>query len=1051
MKLSEISIQRPVFATVMSLAVILFGILSFSRLPVREYPDIDPPIVSITTLYRGAASSVVETEVTDVLEEQLATLEAVKTITSSSREQGSVITVEFELERDVEEAANEVRDRVSRVRGELPAEAEDPIVAKIDANAQPVMWLALSSDTHDGLELSETADRVIKERLQRLPGVGSVFIGGERRYAMRVWLDPARLAAYGLTVDDVERAIRAGNAEIPGGRIEGSLREFSVQTRGDLATAEQFSAIIVRQSEGELVRLRDVAEVRIGAEDERTSARYNGQTAVGLGIVKQSRASTLDVTEEVRRALPELTGALPQGMRLDMAYDSSTFIEQSIHQVTETLIIAVCLVVLVILVFLKSFRATVIPTLAIPVSIIGAFTVAFIMGYTVNILTLLALVLAIGLVVDDAIVVLENIYRHLEMGKTRRRAAIDGAREIGFAVVATTIALVAVFVPLSFLTGTVGRLFSEFGVSVAVAVLLSGFVALTLTPMLSSRMLRPLHGGKPNWANRSFDAFFGWLDRIYAATVTWSLRHRLIVVVLAVAVVGASAWLFRLLPRELVPIEDRGTAFGIIIAPEGSTLEYTDSYMRQVEATLLPLPERRGLFTAVGLGFSGPGQPTNGFLFLNLGPRSERERSQQEIVESLFPQLFSIPGVLAFLFNPPSLGGGGGATPVEYILKGDSYEQLGGAVGTMMQKASQLGLLVNMDTDLRLNKPQLDVSIDRERAAGLGVSVADIGGTLEALLGGRVVSEFKRGSKQYDVIVQLRTTDRSSPAAIEQTYLRGSGGLVRLANVVQVRETAAPKELNHYNRVRSATISASLAPGVSLGQALDALDRIADESLPPEIQRDLSGQSREFRESSGKLYFLFILAIVFIFLVLAAQFESFIHPFTILLAVPLAVAGALASLVLLGESLNIFSQIGLIMLIGLTTKNSILIVEFANQLRARGLPLFDAVVEASKTRLRPILMTSFATIFGILPIALGIGAGGESRRPLGISVVGGMLFSTFLTLVLVPVVYMLLARFTKVEVAEASHQEVAAAGEAVARPREGSLGNVGGESEFARG
>jgi len=1005
MKLSEISIQRPVFATVMSLAVILFGILSFSRLPVREYPDIDPPIVSITTLYRGAASSVVETEVTDVLEEQLATLEAVKTITSSSREQGSVITVEFELERDVEEAANEVRDRVSRVRGELPAEAEDPIVAKIDANAQPVMWLALSSDTHDGLELSETADRVIKERLQRLPGVGSVFIGGERRYAMRVWLDPARLAAYGLTVDDVERAIRAGNAEIPGGRIEGSLREFSVQTRGDLATAEQFSAIIVRQSEGELVRLRDVAEVRIGAEDERTSARYNGQTAVGLGIVKQSRASTLDVTEEVRRALPELTGALPQGMRLDMAYDSSTFIEQSIHQVTETLIIAVCLVVLVILVFLKSFRATVIPTLAIPVSIIGAFTVAFIMGYTVNILTLLALVLAIGLVVDDAIVVLENIYRHLEMGKTRRRAAIDGAREIGFAVVATTIALVAVFVPLSFLTGTVGRLFSEFGVSVAVAVLLSGFVALTLTPMLSSRMLRPLHGGKPNWANRSFDAFFGWLDRIYAATVTWSLRHRLIVVVLAVAVVGASAWLFRLLPRELVPIEDRGTAFGIIIAPEGSTLEYTDSYMRQVEATLLPLPERRGLFTAVGLGFSGPGQPTNGFLFLNLGPRSERERSQQEIVESLFPQLFSIPGVLAFLFNPPSLGGGGGATPVEYILKGDSYEQLGGAVGTMMQKASQLGLLVNMDTDLRLNKPQLDVSIDRERAAGLGVSVADIGGTLEALLGGRVVSEFKRGSKQYDVIVQLRTTDRSSPAAIEQTYLRGSGGLVRLANVVQVRETAAPKELNHYNRVRSATISASLAPGVSLGQALDALDRIADESLPPEIQRDLSGQSREFRESSGKLYFLFILAIVFIFLVLAAQFESFIHPFTVLLSMPLYFVGAFGALLITGKTLNVFSYIGLILLMGLVKKNAILLVDYTNTLRARGVGRREAILEAGPVRLRPILMTTFAMILGMLPVAAGLGEGSETRSPMGVAVIGGLLTSLFLTLVVVPAAY----------------------------------------------
>jgi multidrug efflux pump len=1014
MKLSELSIQRPVFATVMSLAILLFGIIAFNRLPVREYPDVDPPIVSITTLYRGASPSVIETEITDILEEQLATLEGVKKISSSSREQGSSITVEFELNRDVDQAANDVRDRVSRIRGSLPREAEDPVIAKVDVNAQPIVWMALSSERHSNLELSEVADLILKERIQRLDGVGSVFLGGERRYAMRVWLDPPRMAAHGLTTKDVEAAIQRENAEIPGGRVEGLEREFAVRTRGDLASPEEFGAIIVAQTGDEPIRLRDVAQVEVGAEDDRTAVRYNGHPTIGLGIVKQSKASTIEVANRVRKALPALSALLPEGMRLEIAYDSSVFISESVKEVAETLLIATFLVILVILVFLKSFRATLIPTIAIPISIIGTFAVDYFLGFTINILTLLALVLAIGLVVDDAIVVLENVFRHMEMGKPRLRAAFDGSKEIGFAVLATTISLVAVFVPVAFLQGSVGRLFNEFGISVAVSVLISGFVALTLTPMLCSRMLKPLHGGSKGWTTRTFDAFFDWLDRTYDRSVRFALRHRMLVLLSAVVMIGLAGWVARLLPRELVPTEDRGIAFGIVMAPEGSTLEYTDRYMRQVEAILLNRPEHAGLFTATGLGFGGPGRVTNGFVFLRLKPRHERKKTQQQIVQELFPQLLGIPGVLAFVINPPSLGGSFSSSQVQYVLQAQSYDDLARARETMMAEATKLGYLINLDSDLRLNTPQLDITIDRERAAGLGVSVTDIGTTLETFLGGRVVTEFKRGSKQYDVIAQLKPSDRATPEAIDGIYIRGSHGLVQLANVVNVKETVAPKELNHFNRVRAVTISANLAPGVTLGKALDDMDRIAATSLSRDIKTDLDGQSREFRESSNSLYFLFLLAVVFIYLVLAAQFESFIHPLTILFAVPLAVVGALISLFVFKQTLNIYSQIGLIMLIGLVTKNSILIVEYANQLRSRGLPVIEAVAEAAKIRLRPILMTSFSTIFGILPIAIGLGAGGEARMPLGISVVGGMVFSTFLTLMLVPVVYTLLARFTHV-------------------------------------
>ncbi|MBK9096515.1 MAG: efflux RND transporter permease subunit [bacterium] len=1013
MKLSKISIERPVLATVMSLVIVLFGIISFTQLPVREYPDIDPPVVSVVTLYRGASASVVETEITDVLEEQFATLEGVKTVKSSSKEGGSVITIEFELDRDVNEASNDVRDRVSRIRGTLPAEIEDPVISKVDANAQPIVWLALFSETHSTLELSYFADQVLKEKIQRLSGVGGVFLGGERRYAMRVWIDPLRMAAHKLTTSDIEFAIRTENAEIPGGRVEGETREFTVRTRGELATPEEFGAIIVSQQGNNIVRLRDVANVSIGAEDERTIARWNGKPSVGLGIIKQSRASTVDVAKVVRESLPELRELLPAGVKLEVAYDSSEFIIESINEVQETLIIALLLVMLVVLAFLKSFRATIIPSLAIPISIIGALAAVYFFGFTINILTLLGFVLAIGLVIDDAIIVLENIYRHMEMGKTRWQAAIDGSKEIGFAIIATTISLVAVFVPLAFLSGNVGRLFNEFGVAVAVAVLISGFVALSLTPMISSQILRPLHGTGKGWASRSFDTFFENLNKVYEKLVRGALRHRVLSVASAVVVLILAYFLFKMLPSELVPVEDRGFGFGIVIAPEGATIEYTDTYVKEIEKILLALPEHEGLFTATGLGFEGPGSVTNSFIFLNLKSRGEREKSQQQIIQELFPQLLAIPGVLAFVINPPSIAADFTLTPVQYVLQGDSYEELNNAVNIMMGEASQLGYLINLDTDLKLNKPQLDIHIDRERASGLGVSVADIGSTLETFLGGKVVSDFKRGTKQYDVILQVRPEDRSTPDAIRNLYIRSKGGLVQLANVVSVEKTVAPKELNHYNRVRSAIISASLVPGVALGQALDDLDRIAQEKLPSDIKRDYAGESLEYKSSSSALYFMFLLALIFIYLVLSAQFESFIHPLTILLSVPLAVFGALLTLFIFGESLNIYSQIGLIMLIGLVTKNAILIIEFANQQHENGLSFTEAVVQAATIRLRPILMTSFATIFGILPIAIGLGAGGESRRPLGLVVVGGMLFSTFLTLVIVPVVYTLLARFTK--------------------------------------
>ena len=1050
MKLSELSISRPVLATVMSLGVLLFGILSLTRLPVREYPDVESPIVSVLTVYRGASPQTVETEITDVLEEQLSTIEGVKLITSSSQEQVSRITVEFTLNRNVDEAANDIRDRISRVRGSLPQTIDDPIVAKQDVNAQPIIWLSLNGDKYSTLELSEVGENILAEKLQRLEGVGAVFVGAARRYAMRVWLDPQRLAAYGLTVGDVENALRAGNAEIPSGRVEGVGREFSVRTRGDLSQPEEFANIIVAQQADRPVRLGDVADVKIGAEDERTIARYNRRPSIGLGVVKQQKASTVDVARVVNKALPELRAMLPPGMNLETAYDSSVFINDSIKEVLTSLGVAFLLVMLVIFLFLGSMRATLIPVVAIPVSIIGTFTVTYFLGFTINILTLLALVLAIGLVVDDAIIMLENVYRHMEMGKPRMRAALDGSKEIGFAILATTIALVAVFVPVAFLTGRVGRLFNEFGIAVAMSVMISGFVALSLTPMLCSRMLKrgapggtggetephdtptleeaaeegaaPVAAGKPSRWRVGFDRFFHNLHVRYERDLRFALAHRRGVLLGALGVLAAIAVLFRVLPSELVPTEDRGLIFNIVLAPEGSTLDYTDRYMQQAEAIYSQVPEVESFFSAVGLGFGGPGRVTDGFMFVRLKPYGQRHRSQQAIVQALFGRMISIPGVLAIPINLPSLGGGFGS-PVQFVLQADTYDELQKSMGAMMGEAQKLGYLLNVDTDLKLNKPQLEIQIDRDRAAELGVSVSDVGNTLQTLLGGREVTRFKRGNKQYEVMLQVTPHNRSTPLAIEELYMRGKTGLVQMASVVKVKEQVAPKELNHFNRVRSATLTANLAPGVTIGKALDDLTAIAKRVLPPGVRTDLNGESREFKESSGGLYWLFVVALVFIFLVLAAQFESFIHPLTILLSVPLAVFGALISLFVFRMSLNIYSQIGLIMLIGLVTKNAILIVEYSNQRRARGEALVDAVVNASRIRLRPILMTTLTTILGVMPIALGLGAGAESRKPLGIAVVGGLLFSMIFTLIVVPVVYTMLARFAPARAKESRIEE----------------------------
>ncbi len=1010
MFLPELCIKRPVLATVMSLAILLIGVIAFLRLPVREYPNIDAPIVSVRTVYPGASAEIMESQVTQPLEDSLAGIEGVRTIKSVSREEVSQITVEFLLERDVDAAANDVRDRVSRVRSRLPDETNDPVVAKIEADAQAIMWLAFSSTRHSALEITDYADRVVVDRLQALPGVASVIIAGERRYAMRLWLDRDRMAAYGLTPQDVEDALKKQNVELPSGRIESRQREFTVLTESDLRVPEQFNDLILKETKGYPIRLRDIGHAEIGAADERNAVRVNGNPSVGLGVVKQSTANTLSVAQAVKALLPGLEASLPEGMKILVGFDGSIFIERSIAAVYRTMGEALVLVVAVIFVFLRNWRATVIPFVAIPVSLIGAFIFLYALGFTINTLTLLGLVLAIGLVVDDAIVVLENVHRHIEGGMPPFRAALQGSREIAFAVVAMTLTLVAVFAPLAFMTGNTGRLFTEFAFTVAAAVLVSGFTALTLTPMMCSKLLS--HQRKHGWLFDLSERFFQAMNRGYRGALVWALDWRWSIVALFFATGAGAVWLFLHLKSELSPLEDRGTIIGVIVAPEGATLAYTDGYARQMEQFYQAIPEVASYFVSVAPGLERPNPVNSALSFVRLKPWEQRQRKQQEIARELAPKLFGgLPGVLAFPINPPSLGQSFRNPAVQFVIQASSYAELQKMVDQLLAKARQYPGMANADTDLRLNKPQLSVVLKRDKIAAVGADVEEIGHTLETLLGGRQVTRFKREGQQYDVIVQLEEEDREQPTDLTAIFVRGRNGqLVQLSNLIEVAETVAPKELNRFNRQRAAVISANIAPGYTLGEALEFMDKTVDEVLGENAQTALDGQSREFRESGATLYVTFVLALLFIYLVLSAQFESFVSPFVIMLTVPLAVTGALLALFLTGGTLNVYSQIGLVMLVGLITKNGILIVEFANQLRSTGLGRREAVLEAATLRLRPILMTTLATILGAIPLALAVGAGAESRQQIGWVIVGGLLLGTALTLSVVPVAYTLLAR-----------------------------------------
>ncbi len=1005
MKLSQICIERPVLAVVMSLVILLVGGIAMTRLPNREFPDIDPPVVSVNTVLPGAAPEVIETSVTSPLEDQLIGIEGIKHLTSISSEQVSAITIQFELSRDIDAAANDVRDRVARARRLLPEEVEEPIIAKQDADAFPIIWIALFGGHKSQVEISTLAETRIKDRLSKLPGVSDVIIAGEQRYSMRVWIDNARLTAHRLTVTDVADALRRENVDVPSGRIEGTDSEFTVRTLGELTTPEEYGDLVVATLNGAPIRLRDVAQVQVGPEDERKIVRFNREPAVGLGVVKQSQANTLDVAEAVKAELREIEPILPAGVRMEKAFDSSVFIERSLADVRQTIIESVVLVVIVIYLFLRTFRATIIPTLAIPVSLIGTFWVLEVMGFTINTLTLMGMTLAIGIVVDDAIIVLENITRWIEDGASPLEAARRGMDQIGFAVVAATVSVLAVFLPLAFLGDKTGRLFREFGITVATAVGISGFVALTLSPAVCARVLRAhtTESGLKRWLARGFDA----LENGYSRLLTPALRHHRLVMLVGLAWVALGVVLLETIPREFIPVDDRSAVRTFTRAPEGSTIDYTDRYQQMAEGIVLDTPEVEKTFSVVALGRGYPGQVTEGAMFTTLHPWEERARSQQTIVDELRGRLAAIPGFFAFPQNIPALAQGEG-NPISLVIQGPDYQALAHYAGEILARGREVPGVVNLQTDLLINKPQLEVEIDRNRASDLGVPVREIATTLQLLLGGLDVSRFKLGGETYDVIVRLERDQRQNPRDLYRLYVRGRDAqLVPLVSVVRAEETVAPRGLPHFDRLRAATITGALAEGVPLGEPLARMRAIAEEVIPQGqgYQVTFSGESEDFFESGNALAFAYALAVVIVFLVLAAQFDSFMHPMTIMVAVVLSFTGALLTLRLAGDTLNLFSQIGLVMLVGLVTKNSILIVEFANQLRAEGKELLAATLEASQKRFRPILMTAVSTIVGILPIALGSGAGGESRAPLGVAVVGGMLFSTLLTIFVVPAVY----------------------------------------------
>jgi multidrug efflux pump len=1008
MRLSDLSIGRPVLATVMSLLVVLAGVAAYTGLPVREYADVDNPVVSITTAYVGASPETVEATITEPIEQSLNGVEGIRAISSVSGLGASAVDVEFVAGRDIDLAANDVSNAIQRALRDLPSDAERPVVSKSDANSRPIMWLSVFGERYSDVDLTDIADRVVKTPLQILPGVARIIVGGQREYAMRVWLDPVRMAERRVDAADVRRTVRESNLQLPAGEIEGRAQKFVVLADAQIDDPEVYEDLVIRHEGGVPVRIRDVGRVELGSANYQTVTRNTGKPIIGVGVVRHSRANELELSQAVRAALPAIRAALPEGVDLEIAVDTTIFVEASLREVWITLAIAFAAVVVVNLVFLRSLATTIIASIAIPVSVVGTFAIMWALGFSINVLTLLALVLAIGLLVDDAIVVMENVYRRRELGEGRTTAARRGAREVGFAVLATTVAIVAVLVPISLLTGNIGRLFREFALTMAGSLCISTFVALTLVPMLCSRHLDigRTHGAAYNAVERGLGA----LRAGYARALAWALRRRAAVGGLLALNVVAGIALFTVLPQTLVPIEDRGQFLTMIRAPQGSTLAYTKDVLLQVEERLARIPEVTGFFAAVGLSFGGPRSTSDGFVFTRLQHWRARDRKQQSIVAELVGDFAALPGALVFPINLPSFARRG-ATDLEFILKNASasLEELGQVTGRMLGRMRELPSLVNVDSTLRLDNPQVEIAFERERAAELGVSIAAIAESLQILLAESEVSEFVLRNKQYDVIAALAARHRSAPEQIADIHVRArDGAMVPLASLVRVVPTVAPATLNHYDLQRSVTLTASLAPGAALGDALAAVQAIAAEELPPGFTTALGGDAREFAESSVEIYLAFGLALAFIYLVLSAQFESFVHPLTILVSVPLALFGALLTLAATGNSLNLYSQIGVILLVGLVTKNSILLVDYANQARARGLALVEAIGEAGRNRFRPILMTSVTSIFGTLPLMLATGAGAESRQPIGAAVVGGLVFSTGFTLLIVPVVYLFL-------------------------------------------
>ncbi|GAB3660335.1 efflux RND transporter permease subunit [Echinicola sediminis] len=1004
--LSTISIRRPVLAIVFSLTILLFGIIGMTFLGVREYPSVDPPVINVRTTYVGANADVIEAQITEPLEESINGISGIKSLTSTSNDGTSNITVEFEVGANMEAAANDVRDRVARAQRNLPPDAEPPVVSKADADSQPIVFLNVQSNEKSLLQLSDIADNIFKERLQTIPGVSEVRIWGEKEYAMRLRMDPIRMASYGVTPLDVLNKVQSENVELPSGRIEGATIELSVRTKSRLSTPDEFNQLIIKEDNDNIVRFQDVGKAELAPLNERTVLKRDGIPMVGVVLVPLPGSNSIEIVDEFYRRLEFIKKDLPDDIKLGIGFDTTEYIRSSISEVKETIFLAFMLVVAIIFLFLRDWRTTFIPVLTIPISLIGVFFIMYLMDFSVNVLTLLGIVLSIGLVVDDAIVVLENIYAKIEKGENPDKAAEKGAEEIFFAVIATTIALAAVFLPVIFLSGTTGRLFREFGIVVAGSVIISSFVALTMTPMLSSKLLK--NREKHNWFYNVTEPFYLWLNRKYERVLRWFMGFRWVSFII-IAVMGLGIYgLFVSIPSELAPVEDRGEMRINMSGPEGATFDYMDRVIDELLSEMMTAisPEVwEGFISVTSPGF-GTASTNSGFIRVSLVDADQRERSQQDVFEQVSGILKNKTDVRAFASQPQSIGDRRGGLPIQYVIQAQTLEKLKEVIPDFMDRVNQSEVFEFSDINLKFTKPEIEVEIDRDKARNIGVSVQEIARTLQLSYSGQRFDYFIMNGKQYQVVGEMQLEDRNEPINLRMLYVRAENGqLVQLDNLVTIREKSTPPQLYRFNRFVSATVSAGLAPKHTIGDGLEEMDRIADEVLDDSYTTDVAGVSKEFRESSNSLIFAFLFALILIYLVLSAQFESFMDPLTIMFTVPLALCGALLSLWAFDFTLNIFSQIGIIMLIGLVTKNGILIVEFANQRKAHGHEVKEAIIGAASARFRPILMTSLSTILGILPIALALGAGAESRMPMGVAVIGGLMFSTILTLFVIPAVY----------------------------------------------